>query len=765
MTKFISILLLLLASEYAIAQKSIMLQGKILDKKSGEPLVGAVVYNKEFPTKGTTSNQDGYYSIQLQEGTQIIVCSYIGYITYEKSLDLHKNKSLNIQLSEDSQMLDEVIVSSSSPQGRVAEAQIGVQKIDIAEMAKTPVLFGERDIIKSIQLLPGVKSEGDGSSGYQVRGGTSSQNLIQLDGATVYNAGHLMGIFSTFNDDALTNASLYKGQIPAQFGGGTSSVFDISTKTGAMDAFHVNGSIGLLSAKLNVEGPIVKDKLSFFAAARRSYIDLLLKGSKDFKDNVMNFYDLNAKLNWRISDGDMLSLSFFKGKDNMGMDDLMDMDWGNTSVALRWFHRFNDKLHASTSLSWSDYSSDIGMEVLNTNHEMNGYIRQLTFKESLTWLPTDRHTVNIGLQSALISLKSAEWQINDLHEKEKRDAWENSIWINDEWKMTDRMTFMAGLRFNAFSVLGGSPYYSLDGNGNITETLDYGNGSFVKAHLTLEPRFSVHYRLGERHSLKAGFSRNSQNIHAIRNSSMSMPFDRYTMSSNLTEPQTANQISVGYIGLTADLKYELSVEGYYKRIDNVYDYRDGKSFNSEIEIERLLQGGKGRAYGAELCLRKNSGRLTGWIAYTLSWAENKIEGINNNRWYTAGNDRRHDLSIVAMYDLSRHWDFSATWKYNTGQALTAPSAKYEIGGDTYYYYAERNGYRAPAYHRLDFSFTHTKQVGRYTRQWSFGLYNAYNRYNPYIITFENDDTKPSGTKTVQYSLFGIIPSVSFNFKF
>ncbi|MBV4064604.1 TonB-dependent receptor [Phocaeicola vulgatus] len=765
MTKFISILLLLLASEYAIAQKSIMLQGKILDKKSGEPLVGAVVYNKEFPTKGTTSNQDGYYSIQLQEGTQIIVCSYIGYITYEKSLDLHKNKSLNIQLSEDSQMLDEVIVSSSSPQGRVAEAQIGVQKIDIAEMAKTPVLFGERDIIKSIQLLPGVKSEGDGSSGYQVRGGTSSQNLIQLDGATVYNAGHLMGIFSTFNDDALTNASLYKGQIPAQFGGGTSSVFDISTKTGAMDAFHVNGSIGLLSAKLNVEGPIVKDKLSFFAAARRSYIDLLLKGSKDFKDNVMNFYDLNAKLSWRISDGDMLSLSFFKGKDNMGMDDLMDMDWGNTSVALRWFHRFNDKLHAGTSLSWSDYSSDIGMEVLNTNHEMDGYIRQLTFKESLTWLPTDRHTVNIGLQSALISLKSAEWQINDLHEKEKRDAWENSIWINDEWKMTDRMTFMAGLRFNAFSVLGGSPYYSLDGDGNITETLDYGNGSFVKTHLTLEPRFSVHYRLGERHSLKAGFSRNSQNIHAIRNSSMSMPFDRYTMSSNLTEPQTANQISVGYIGLTADRKYELSVEGYYKRIDNVYDYRDGKSFNSEIEIERLLQGGKGRAYGAELCLRKNSGRLTGWIAYTLSWAENKIEGINNNRWYTAGNDRRHDLSIVAMYDLSRHWNFSATWKYNTGQALTAPSAKYEIGGDTYYYYAERNGYRAPAYHRLDFSFTHTKQVGRYTRQWSFGLYNAYNRYNPYIITFENDDTKPSGTKTVQYSLFGIIPSVSFNFKF
>lgn len=765
MNKFISMLFLLLVSECAMAQKNIVLQGRISDKNNGEPLSGAVVYCKEFPTNGTSTNQDGYYSIQLQEGTQTIVCSYVGYITYEKSLKLYKNQSLDIQLSEDPHILNEVIVSSFSPQGRVSETQIGVQKIDVAEMAKTPVLFGERDIIKSIQLLPGVKSEGDGSSGYQVRGGTSSQNLILLDGATVYNAGHLMGIFSTFNDDALTNASLYKGQIPAQFGGGTSSVFDISTKTGSMDAYHVNGSIGLLSAKLNVEGPIVKDKLSFFAAARRSYIDLLLKGSKDFKDNVMNFYDLNAKLNWRIGDGDMLSLSFFKGKDNMGMDDLMDMDWGNTSVALRWFHRFKDSFHSNTSLSWSNYGSDIGMEVLNTSHEMNGYIRQLTFKESLTWSPTDRHTVDIGLQSALISLKSAEWQIGNLHEKEKRDAWENSVWINDEWKLSDRLTLMAGLRLNSFSVLGGSPYYLLDNDGNIMETLDYGSGSFVKTYLLLEPRVCVHYRLGERHSLKAGFSRNSQNIHAIRNSSMSMPFDRYTMSSNLTKPQTANQVSLGYIGLIADRKYELSVEGYYKAIENVYDYRDGKSFNSEIEIERLLQGGKGRAYGAELYLRKNSGRLTGWIAYTLSWSENKIEGINNNRWYTAGNDRRHDLSIVAMYELSHRWDFSATWQYNTGQALTAPSAKYEIGGDTYYYYAERNGYRAPAYHRLDISFTNTKQVGRCTRQWSFGLYNAYNRYNPYIITFENDDTKPSGTKTMQYSLFGIIPSVSFNFKF
>ncbi|MCD8313970.1 MAG: TonB-dependent receptor, partial [Bacteroidales bacterium] len=365
----------------------------------------------------------------------------------------------------------------------------------------------------------------------------------------------------------------------------------------------------------------------------------------------------------------------------------------------------------------------------------------------------------------LIRLKSAEWTIDALHEKELRNAWENALWINDDWKATDRLTISAGLRLSTFSVMGGSPYFRLDQTGGITDTLSYRHGRIVKSYFNVEPRLSANWRISQRHSLKLGYSRNTQNIHAIRNLGMSMPFDRYTMSSNIIRPQISDQVSLGYIGLTRDDRYEFSAEAYYKHISNVYDYRDGMSFISSINIETLIEGGRGRSYGLEVYARKNAGRLTGWVSYTLSRTQNRIDGINGGRWYTASNDRRHDISIVAMYKFAKTWEVSATWVYNTGEALTAPSAKYEVGGDTYYYFAERNGYRAPAYHRLDFSFTNTKVKRRYTRQWSFGVYNAYDRHNPFIIMFTNDDSKLSGTKTVQWSLFGIIPSVSYSFKF
>ncbi len=748
-----------------VAQNRVVLHGRVVDAKDKTPLAGAAVYSKENPSWGATSDDNGDFSLTLSQGRQKIVCSFLGYESSEITVDPGKNKELVISLREDQHVLDEVVISSRSAIDKVSGVQIGVEKIEIAELAKVPALFGERDIIKSIQLLPGVKSESDGSSGYQVRGGTSAQNLILLDGATIYNAGHLMGIFSTFNDDALTNASLYKGLIPAQFGGATSSVFDIDTKTGNMQKYNFSGSVGLLSAKVSAEGPIVKDKVSFFASARRSYLDLFLKASKEYRDNTMNFYDVNAKVNYNVGRNDLLFVSFFMGRDNMGLDDLMDMKWGNMAVTARWFHHFSDKLYANTSFIYSDYLSDMGMQILNTNRSFDGFIRQLGLKEALSWSPAANHNLQFGFQSTYIKLKSAEWEINNLHQKEKRNAWENNLWINEEWEVSDKLKLSAGLRLNIFSALGGSPYYKLDGDGNVLETLEYGSGKIVKTHFTLEPRLSMNYSITERQSVKAGYSRTSQNIHAIRNGSSSMPFDRYTMSSNLLRPQVADQVSLGYMAVTNNDRYEFSVEGYYKSVDNVYDYKDGKSFISEIEIERLLLGGRGRAYGAEFYARKNSGRLTGWLSYTLSWSENKIAGINNDKWYTAGNDRRHDVSVVAMYELTKNWEMSATWVYNTGQALSAPSAKYDIDGETYYYYAERNGYRAPDYHRLDVSFTHTKRKKRYTRQWAFGLYNVYNRYNPYIISFENDDTKPSGTKTVQYSLFGILPSVAFNIKF
>lgn len=660
--------------------------------------------------------------------------------------------------------LREVTISSRSAQKRVDEVQVGVEKVEIATLAKVPSLFGEKDILKSIQLLPGVKSESEGSGGYQVRGGTAAQNLILLDGATVYNAGHLMGLFSSFNDDALMNGSLYKGMVPAQLGGGSSSVFDISTRSGDVNNYHYGASVGLLSAKVMAEGPIQKDKSSFLVAGRRSYLDLFLGLSDEYKNNTLHFYDTNVRLNFHLSPKDMLALSFFHGRDNMAIEDMMMMEWSNTAATANWLHTFSDTRYVNTKLAYSIYQCDMGMDMLSSYYKMKGYIRHATLRHKQVWAP-GQHRFNYGLEGTFLQLQSAEWDIVELHERERRNALMGAAWIGDEWRVGKQLELSAGVRLHLFSVLGGAPYYLIDKDGNITETLNTASGHIVKTYTNVEPRLSAKLKLSQLHSLKLGYSRTSQDIHAISNSSMSMPFDRYTMTSNIVAPEQADQIALGWAGITKNGEYDFSAEAYYKDIRNVYDYRDGKLFYSEIEIERLILGGKGRAYGLELCAHKNKGLLTGWVSYTLSWSDNKIEGINGGKWYTASNDRRHDLSVVGMYKLSNTWEVAATWHYNTGQALTAPSGKYDMSGSTFYYYHERNGYRAPACHRLDISATYTKKHGRATHIWSFGIYNAYNHYNPYVIQFLNDDDKPSGTKVEQTSLFGIIPSVSFTIKY
>lgn len=661
--------------------------------------------------------------------------------------------------------LDELTVTSRSAQRRIEEVQVGVEKVDVVTLTKVPALFGEKDILKSLQLLPGVKSESDASSGYEVRGGTSAQNLILLDGATIYNAGHLMGLFSAFNDHALSNASLYKGMVPAQYGGGTSSVFDISTRAGDTYRNHFKGTIGLLSAQLGAEGPLQKDKASYLVAFRRSYLDLFLKSTKKYRDNTLNFYDANVQLNYTASSRDRLALTFYRGRDNMGLNDLMDLSWGNTSANAHWVHTASDNLYLNTSLTFSDFRNDVGIDMLNIYYQMKGFISHLTLHHDQTWSPSSAFSTKYGFETTYLQLQSAEWDVNLLHQREKRDAWVNALWAQQEWKVTPQLTLSGGLRLHLFSVLGGQPYYELSPDGAITRTLHPRRGSIVKTYADVEPRLSVHYRLGARHSLKVGYSRTTQDIHAIRGSSMSLPFDRYTMTSNLLAPERADQVALGWSSITRDKRYDFSAEAYYKAIKNVYDYRDGKSFHSEIEIERLLLGGEGRAYGLELCAHKNTGRLTGWASYTLSWSENKIAGISHGNWYTAGNDRRHDLCLVGFYEASARWEFSAMWRYTSGRALTVPSAKYEVGGTTYYYYAERNGYRAPAYHRLDLSATYTRPLRHTKHIWSFGIYNAYCRYNPFVISFENDAERPTGTKATLTALFGIVPSISFTIQY
>jgi len=580
----------------------------------------------------------------------------------------------------------------------------------------------------------------------------------------VYNAGHLMGIFSTFNDDALMSGSLYKGLVPAQLGGGTASVFDINTRSGDMYDYHFGGTVGLLSAKVVAEGPVQQDRSSFLVAGRRSYLDLFLKASEKYRDNTLHFYDANVRLNFRLSQKDILSLSFFGGRDNMGLDDMMNMKWGNIAATANWLHTFGDAHYANTKLLYSDFSSDVGIDMLNIYYTMKGYIRHSTLQHQQVW-QARRHLLNYGLEATHLQLQSAEWDINLLHQRERRQALTGALWIGDKWQMGNSLELSAGVRLHLFSALGGAPYYQIDDEGNIIETIEKGSGRIVKTYVDVEPRVSAKLTLNESHSLKLGYSRTSQDIHAISGMSMSMPFDRYTMTSNIVRPEQADQVAFGWVGITAHGNYDFSAEAYYKNIRNVYDYRDGKAFYSEIEIERLILGGKGRAYGVEFCAHKNNGPLTGWISYTLSWSENKIDGINGGSWYTASNDRRHDFTLVGMYHLSPSWELAATWRYNTGQALTAPSAKYDIDGTTFYYYNERNGYRAPAYHRLDLSATYTKKLRKATHIWSFGIYNAYCHYNPFTIRFKNDDKSPTGTIVEQTSLFGIVPSVSFTVKY
>jgi len=661
------------------------------------------------------------------------------------------------------EQLDEVVVKSNSARQRLQQVQTGAEQLQLKDLTASPQLFGEQDVMRSLQLLTGVKSESDASSSFQVRGGTSAQNQILVDIAPVYNVGHLAGLFSAFNSDALVSATLYKGLLPAQYGGASSAVLDIIGKTGHKSEYHGGASIGLLAAKATFEGPIVKDKASFFVTARRSYMDMFLKFSPDFKRNTLYFYDVNAKADWIINQNNQLFLSFFSGKDRTAIDEMADIRWNNIAASLKWLHHFENGSYAQSTAYYSGYQTDNGVDFLGMNIWFSGHIRQTGFRQDFH-LNLGKWRVETGLQTALLNVKSAEWKQVSLHEKEQRRAWDNAFWVNFTAPITNTLDVSAGLRVTAFAPLGGSLYYDLESNGDIAWYYNYGKNQIVKTHSTLEPRLSLNLKTSEFTSAKIGYTRTSQNVHALRNQSTSTPFDRYTMSSNIVEPEVADQVSAGFFMMTPDQSYDFSVEGYYRQINHVLDYRDGKSFASEIEIERLMLSGKGKGYGLELSARKNNGRLTGWVGYTLSWSKTKIDGINQGRWYDANNDRRHDINVVAMYRLNKRWTLGASWVFNSGQAFTAPSGKYMLEDNWIYYYTERNGYRAPDYHHLDVSATWTKRYKRRTHQLVFGIYNLYNRYNPFLINFE-DGEYGAGTKATQYSLFGIVPSVSFNIKF
>lgn len=634
--------------------------------------------------------------------------------------------------------LQEVVVTGTAARARIANSQIGAERLELHTLAATPAFAGEADILKSIALLPGVRAEGDGAGGFEVRGGTAAQNRVMLDGATLFSPTHVMGIFSTFNDRAINRATLFKGPIPAAYGGASSSVLETALAPGGMERWHASGTVGILAAKIAADGPIVADRLSLAVTARRSYVDAFLKMVPKYRSTVMNFYDVTAKLRFTPSSRHTLDASFFISHDNMAVGSIMGMYWGNIAGSVNWLARAGNRLSFATTAAFTSYNPKMAMDVMDMNQEMKGLVNTGSINERITFELSDLHTFEAGVRSELVRVKSAEWTVGITHERDVRSLWENAAWIGYNGQMPDHWEVAAGLRLD---VAGRKPY------------------------VDLQPRVSVKYSINELHSLKAGGGVSTQTIHSIRSGTTSFPFDRYALTSSAVRPERSVQYAAGYAGMTSDAAFDWSAEAYWKTMSNVYDYRDGCNTFSDIDIERIILGGRGRSYGAELMLRKNSGRLTGWISYTISRTQTRIPGINDGKWYDATNDRRHDITVTAIYSLGSAWNLSASWIYLSGHPLTAPDVKYEVSGITCYYYSRRNSYHTPPTHRLDLAATYTHTGRRATYQWSFGVFNAYCRYNPYLVYFENDPSKPSGTRAVQQSLYGLIPSVSYTLSF
>lgn len=655
--------------------------------------------------------------------------------------------------------LQEIVVSELSARSRLNNSRLGSESLELSKLNNAPQLFGEADIIKSITLLPGIHGEADGAGGFEVRGGNAYQNLVTLDGMTLYNPAHMMGIFSTFNDDAMGRATIYKGPVPASFGGASSSVLETSMRPGNMEKYHGAATIGILNAKVSAEGPIVKDKVSFAVAARRSYVDAFLKLIPQYKSTIMNFYDANAKIRYTANQNNTLDLSFFAARDNLAISKMMDMRWGNVAGSINWSARCGDGWRFVTTASATNYTTDMGTSIMDANQSLTEFIKSYSLNERATYSVSDQCNLEFGLRSELQKVKSGDMMIREVRQREIRSGWENALWLDYNGSVTNKIAISAGVRISSFSAISGRKFHSFEALNE--EAPDFSS----KTYAHVEPRGSIKYNLNEYHNVKAGASLTTQNLHGVRSTLTTFPFDRYAITSATVKPEETILYSVGYAGMSQNADWDWSAEGYYKDMNNVYDYRDGVTMFSRINLESLLLAGKGRSYGLELMLRKNIGKLTGWISYTLSKTETRIPGINEGRWYKASNDRRNDLAIVAIFNPTDKWQISASWTYSSGKPLTAPDEKYEIDGVTCYYYTQRNSYMTPSSHRLDLSASYTRIRKNTTSILSFGIYNAYNHYSPFVIFFEDDPTKKSGTRAVQQSLFGIVPSISYTIKF
>ncbi len=769
MKKILCYTLLLAACLQASAQNKFTISGTIKDAKTGEELIGATVFLKDTSGIGAVTNAYGFYSLTIPGQKRELAVRYIGYDDYNLRLDSLKNQTVDVSLSPASKNLKEVEIKARKKDENITTAEVSAVKLDIKQLEKIPVLFGEKDLLKTIQLLPGVQPAAEGNSGFYVRGGSNDQNLILLDEATVYNASHLLGFFSTFNNDAIKDATLYKGNMPAEYGGRLSSVLDVKMKDGNSKDYVISGGVGLIASRLNIEGPIVKDKGSFFVSGRRTYADLFLKLSKNenLKKSQLYFYDLNAKANYRIGKRDRIFISGYFGQDKFGFQDRFSITYGNATATARWNHIFSDKLFSNTSFIYNDFNYTIAINQVSI--DVKSVIRDLSLKEDLDYYINSNNKLKFGFLTTFHTIVPGQIISKDTARLNsilltKNYGWENAIYAQHEVSIKNKVTINYGVRLSVFSQTGPSNYYKFPDPEQI-DTFQLKLGQFGKTYFNAEPRFSISYNFYPRMSFKLAYSRNVQNLHLLSNTTTSFPTDRWTMTSNNVKPEIADQVSGGYfVNFYKDM-FELSVEGYFKWMQNQIDYKNGATLRANETVENQLLFGNGRAYGAEFFFKKATGKFTGWVSYTFSRTERKFAGINDNTWYPSRNDRTHDLSIVLMYDITPRINVSATWVYYTGLATTFPSGKYFLNGQIVPSYGPRNQDRFPAYHRLDIGATFVlKKRKNWEHDLNLSVYNLYARKNAYSIDFKADIN--SGTAYAEKTyLFRIVPSVTYNFKF
>jgi hypothetical protein len=767
------------------AQDKFTVSGYIKDASNGEGLIGVSVFVQEIKT-GTQTNPYGFYSLTLPAGTYNIVLTYVGFEKITKKIELSQDLKLDVELKDDSKLLQEVVVTTKKADDNVKNIEMSVNKIDIKTMQKMPALLGEVDIIKSIQFLPGVTSVGEGASGFNVRGGGIDQNLVLLDEAPVYNSSHLFGFFSVFNPDAVKDVKLIKGGIPSQYGGRVSSILDVRMKEGNAKKPQFSGGLGSIFSRFTYERPFLKDKGSFIVALRRSYIDILAKPflNSDLKGTSFYFYDFTAKANFRANEKNTFFLSGYFGRDTFGAD--FGFNWGNATTSFRWNHVFNNKLFLNNTVFYSNYDYAIQTDLKKKNDQdafrWKSNIITYSIKPDFTFYPNTKNTITFGGQLTYYTFNPGQAvAISGGVERsiglDDKFASESAIYLGNEQKINNKISLQYGLRYSLYNYLGKGKALQLSASNNdgerrtVTNTTFFDWGKSIQQYGNLEPRFAANFGLGQDNSIKLSYNRLAQYLHLLSNTSASSPLDVWTPSSNNIKPQLADQVALGYFHNFNDNLFETSVEVYYKKLYNQIDYVRNADLLLNPAVEADLLFGKGRAYGVEFFVKKTKGKFNGWISYTLARTERKIEGLNQNQWFPSRIDKTHNLSVIGIYDLNKRWTFSSNFTLSSGTPASFPTNKF-IWQDyalPHNFYDTRNAYRIPASHRMDIAATRQTKYAFFkhgTGEWVFSVYNVYNRRNPFSVFVRQNEADPTKTEAVRYAVFGsVIPAVTYNFKF